>query len=222
MRSLLGAAVFSLLAASLARAHFPFIVPDATGDAAKVVFSDTLEPDTKVNIEKLSATKLTVRVDGKESALDWKKGEGFYTLSVPGSGNRLVYGVTEYGVLQKGDSKPFKLVYFPKAVLGNPNAPECVIGEKCPLEIVFVGEPGKAKFRVLSFGKPVPESEVTVLLPDGSKKAVTTDKDGCTPVIESSGRLGVYARLTEVKSGEFAGKKYEEIRNYATLVCEIK
>ncbi len=37
-------------------------------------------------------------------------------------------GVTDYGVLQKGDSKPFKLAYFPKTVVGNANAKP--IGEK--------------------------------------------------------------------------------------------
>ena len=30
------------------------------------------------------------------------------------------------------------------------------------------------------------------------------------------------AKLIEAKSGEHAGKKYDEVRNYATLVTEIK
>ena len=95
---------------SLAQAHFPFIVPDEKGTTAKVVFSDTLDPDTNVNIEKLANTKLTLRdATGKESPVEWKKGEGFYSLTIPGSGTRVVYGITDYGVLQKGDAKPFKL-----------------------------------------------------------------------------------------------------------------
>ena len=40
-----------LFAAALAQAHFPFIVPDAEGTTAKVVFSDSLAPDTDVAID---------------------------------------------------------------------------------------------------------------------------------------------------------------------------
>ncbi len=51
-----------------ADAHFPFIVPDDKGESAKVVFSDSLEPDTSVNIEKIANTKLTFRdATGKDS-----------------------------------------------------------------------------------------------------------------------------------------------------------
>ena len=75
---------------------------------------------------------------GKESVIQWKKGDGFYSLAVPGSGNRVVYGVSDYGVLQKGDAKPFKLTYYPKAVIGSATAKEAVIGNQ-PLEVVVIG-----------------------------------------------------------------------------------
>ena len=222
MFRLIAAIALCISTVSLAQGHFPFIVPDAKGEAAKVVFSDDLSPDTNVNIEKLAGTKLTLRAaDGKESALDWKKGEGFYAVNIPGTGNRVVYGVTDYGVLQKGDAKPFKLVYFPKAVIGVATAKEATIGEKMPLEVVAAGAPGKVKFQVLAAGKAAADLEVTVILPDGSKKAVTTGKDGFTPEFEGSGRFGVYAKLVEAKAGEHAGKKYEEVRSYATLVCDV-
>jgi uncharacterized GH25 family protein len=228
MYKMCGAAFLVLAAASVAQGHFPFIVPDDKGAGAKVVFSDTLEPDTAVNIEKLANTKLTLRDSGgKESALEWKKGDGFYSVDVPGSGTRVVYGVTEYGVLQKGDAKPFKLTYYPKAVLGTATAKEATVGEKkLPLEIVAAGAAGKVKFQVLAAGKPLPEAEVTVILPGSTKsaaktKAVKTDKEGFTPEFDGSGRYGVFARQVEAKAGEHAGKKYDEIRNYATLVCDI-
>ena len=66
-----------------------------------------------------------------------------------------------------------------------------------------------------------PESETTVILPDGKKQAVKTDKDGYTPAFEGAGRFAVYAKQVEVKEGEHAGKKFSEIRNYATLVCDV-
>jgi uncharacterized GH25 family protein len=223
MSRLFATALLAVLTVSVAQGHFPFIVPDAKGETAKVVFSDDLNPDTNVSIEKLAGTKLTLcDSGGKESALEWKKGEGCYEVKVPGSGNRVIYGITEYGVLQKADAKPFKLTYYPKAVIGIPTAKEAVVGKKLALEILAVGSPGKMKFRVVAAGKPLPECEVTVILPDSSKKAVKTDKEGETPAFDGSGRFGVHARQTEVKSGEHEGKKYEEVRSYATLVCDIE
>jgi uncharacterized GH25 family protein len=221
MDKVFGAAVIVLSAASLAHAHFPFIVPDDKGGAAKVVFSDTLEPDTNVNIEKIGNTKLTLRdAGGKESPVEWKKEDGFYSLSIPGSGTRTVYGVTDYGVLQKGDTKPFKLTYYPKAVIGAATAKEATIG-KLPLEVIAVGAGSKVKFQVLAAGKPLADSEVMVILPDRAKKSSTTTKEGFTPEYDGAGRYAVYAKQIEAKPGEHAGKKYELAHHWATLVCDV-
>lgn len=220
MYRMIGAAVIGLFATAVANGHFPFVVPDTKGESAKVVFSDSLEPDENVNVEKIANTKLTLRdAGGKESPLEWKKGDAFYAVNVPGTGDRVIYGVTDYGVLQKGDDKPFKLAYYPKAVIGNASAKP--VGEKLALEVVAEGALGKVRFQVLAAGKPVAESEVTVMLPGGTKKAVKTDKDGYTTAFEGPGRYGVYAKHSEVKSGEHGGKKFEEIRSYATLVCDV-
>lgn len=214
--------VFALLAASAADGHFVFILPEGKGETAKVVFSDELKPDTAVNIEKIAETKLTLRsADGKDSPLEWKKGDGFYSVNVPGTGDRVVYGVTEYGVLQKGDEKPFKLTYLPKAVIGGATAKTATVGEKLPLEVVAVAAAGKVKFQVLAAGKAAPELEVTVILPDGMKKGSKTDKDGFTPEYDGAGRFAVTAKQVVAKSGEHAGKKYDEARTYATLVCDV-
>jgi len=221
MYKMCSAAILLLAAVSVSQAHFPFIVPGDGGATAKVVFSDTLEPDTNVNIEKIGDTKLTLRDSGgKDSAVEWKKGEGHYAVALPGSGNRVVFGTTEYGVLQKGDSKPFRLSYYPKAILGSATAKEATIG-KLPLEVVAVGSGTKVKFQILAGGKPLAGSEVTVILPDGMKKSSATDKEGFTPEYTGAGRYGVYAKWIEAKGGEFAGKQYNEARLYATLVCDI-
>jgi len=215
--------VFLLLTMSLAQGHFAFIVPEGKGETARVIFSDDLSPDTNVNIEKIANTKLTLRDSGgKESALEWKKGEGFYAVNVPGTGTRVVYGITDYGVLQKGEGKPFKLTYCPKAIIGTATAKEATVGEKLELEIIATGAPGKTKFQVLYAGKPAPELEVSVLIPDAAKKAVKTDKEGFTPEIDARGRVGVVAKRIETKTGEHAGKKFDEVRTYANLVCDIE
>src|SRR5262245_14470149 len=92
MFRMLSVAVFALLAVSVAEGHFPFIVPEGRGESAKVVFSDDLNPDTEVNIEKIGNTKLTLRDSGgKESALEWKKGDSCYLVNLPGTGDRVVF-----------------------------------------------------------------------------------------------------------------------------------
>jgi uncharacterized GH25 family protein len=222
MMRMYGAVAVGLLAVAAAQAHFPFIVPEEGGTTAKVVFSDDLAPDTKVDIEKLAGTKLTLRDSGgKDTPLDWKKADGFYQVTVPGAGSRVVYGVTEYGVLQKGEAKPFRLTYLPKAVLGPAPTMVAAVGGPLKVEILVSAGLGKTKFQVLHEGKPVHEAEVTVLLPGGTKKAVKTDSTGFTPTFDATGRYGAFARVTEPKAGEHAGKKYDETRYYATLVVDI-
>lgn len=220
MRRTAVAVLVGLFAAAGARAHFTFILPEAGGNAAKVVFSDELAPDANVSIEKVANTKLTLRdAAGKDSPLEWKKGEGCYLVNVPGGGPRVVYGVTEYGVLQKGDAKAFRLAYYPKAVVGAAAAK--AVGGPLVVEVVPSGDPGRTKFQVLYKGKAAADAEATVLAPGGEKKAVKTDKDGFTPEFPGSGRYGVVARVTDPQGGEYAGKAYAETRHYATLVVDV-
>jgi hypothetical protein len=179
---------------------------------------------SSATIEKLSGTKLFLRdaATGKDAPLTWKKGEGYFTAALPGSGPRVVFGVTDYGVLQKGDAKPFRLVYYPKALVGAVPAKIAAVGDPLKVEIVLSTEGAKTRFRVVQEGKPVAEAEYTVLIPGGTKKAAKTDKEGFTEAFESLGRYGVFARVTEAKPGEAAGKKFDETRQYATLVVDVK
>ena len=85
------ATLFLLGAVAAARAHFPFVIPEGDGSKAIVVFSDALEPDTRVNIDKLSPTKLKLRdTAGNVSDLEWTKGESRLLVNVPGTGSRVV------------------------------------------------------------------------------------------------------------------------------------
>jgi uncharacterized GH25 family protein len=224
MHRMLAAVALAVSAAAASQAHFVYLVPAEDGSAVKLVFSDTLDPDPAVAIEKVGGTKLTVRdAAGKETPAPLKKGDGFYEVAVPGTGPRVVYGVAEYGVLQKGDARPFRLAYYPKAVLGGPA--DKPVGGPLKAEILADGGAGKVRFRVLHEGRPAAGAEVSVLVPGSEKparKAVKTDAQGYTEPFAASGRYGVNARVTETAAGELAGKKYEETRHYATLVVDVK
>lgn len=215
----LGALALILTLSATAGAHFVFIVPESVGKA-RVVFSDSLQPDENVPITKIGATKLHVRnADGKSSPLAWTKGDHAYSVEVPGTGSRVVYGVTDYGVLQKGKSKPYLLQYHPKAIFGAIPKDGGKVGDAVPVEIVPVVSGDRVLFEVLAKGKPVADAEVNVLLKSGNKK-FTTDAKGRTEALEVKGQCGAWVRHTDAKAGKAGGKTYDEARHYATLVFD--
>jgi uncharacterized GH25 family protein len=219
-RFLIAAALGLVLTTGL-QAHFIFVVPEPGGTKAKVVFSDDLEPDENVPIDKVGALKLHLRdAGGKDAPLTWSKGENCYVLDLAGSGTRVVHGSTNYGVMARKDAKPFLLRYHPKAVVGPWTGDAAKVGEAAPLEIVPVGTPGQLRLQVLAKGRPVADAEVTVMVPGDKGQKVKTDKDGLTPEFTRKGRYGAWARHFETGAGEHAGSKYEEVRHYATLVVD--
>jgi hypothetical protein len=123
--------------------------------------------------------------------------------------------------MEKGDAKPYLLTYHPKALVGAVPADKAVIGDKLPVELVPVAETGKVRFKLIAAGKPVPDAEVTVIKPDGSKVKAKTGPDGRTEAVEGTGRFAAWTRYFEPKTGEHASKKYEEVRHYPTLVVDI-
>lgn len=222
MRWYLSVAMAVALVAGPARAHFVFVVPQKDGTSVKVVFSDSLEPDENVDIAKIAGLKLTGRYDGgKHAPIECKKGEHCLTGTLGLVDPRVVFGSLDYGVIQRGEAKPFLLKYHPKAVFAGTDTRAATLGEAADLEIVPVTESGKTRFRLLAKGKPVADAEGGVLLPDGKKEKVNTDADGYTPAFTQTGRYAAYLRLTEAKAGEHDGKKYEEVRHYATLVVDV-
>jgi outer membrane protein assembly factor BamB len=209
-----------LTATAAARAHFVFVVPDGDGKA-NVVLSEDLKADEAIDAALLKTTKLTVRdANGKDAAVALTPAAHALTATVPGSGPRVVFGSTDLGVRQRGNAKPFRLTYHPKAVLGAAGVKLLTLGDAVPAEVIPAGDPGKPRFRVLAKGKPLADAEVTVLPPGGESKKVKTDADGLTPAFEAAGRYGVWARYVEAAAGESGGKKYEEVRHYPTLVYD--
>jgi hypothetical protein len=217
---------FSLVAifviAGVSHAHFPFLVPDGPS-SGKAVFADGPKPDAGgVPVDRIANTKVVVLQDGKGVSvpLTLDKAANCYTFQVPGSGPRIALGTTDYGVVQRGESKPFLLRYYSKAVFGDVPAPDkATAGPNAPLELVPVLDAGKLRFKALAAGKPLARAEVTVVgAGDAKGKVVPTDDAGLTPGFAAGGTFAAHVRLVEAKAGEHGGKKYDEVRHYATLV----
>ncbi|MGE3804699.1 MAG: DUF3386 family protein [Gemmataceae bacterium] len=206
-------ALVAFLSAASAQAHFIWIVP---ADAkAQVVFSEELAPDANVDIQKIAATKLMTRqASGEAAPLDWSKAENAFEIKVPASGT--VGGTCKYGVLQRGDSKPFLLVYYPKLITGKVEAVQP--WKQLAFEIV---PQGNGQFQALFNGKPVAEAEVAVISPAGKQKA-STDAQGKFKIEATTpGSYGLRVRHVEAAPGNLDGKKYDEARHYATLVFQV-
>jgi hypothetical protein len=214
----------AFVTASAVSAHFPFLIPDGPSKG-KAVFSDNLKPDKDVPVDRIANTKLVLIADGKATDLAWAldKAANCYTFEVPGSGSRVVIGTTDYGVLQRGDSKPFLLHYYPKAIFGDVPGPEqASAGDRVPLELVPVAAGGRLRFKALAGGKPFAKVNVSVLIPGETKgKDVTTDDAGLTSEFDKPGTYGAQVRQVEAKPGDGDGKKYDEVRHYATLVVTL-
>jgi len=207
--------------ASLADAHFVWVVPGPDSSTAQIFISEELKPSDEVDVGIIGGTQLSLRdVTGKEIPLTLTRSGSTYVTSLPGNGLRIVHGTTDLGLTSRGQEKAYLLVYYPKTILGNAFDPKATVGNAAPVEIVPVGRAGSLRLKVLAHGKPLSSSEVTVILPDGTQKKLTTDTDGLTTELTEAGRYGAWARYWETVGGERDGKAYAETRNYAMLVFD--
>ncbi|HJT77617.1 MAG TPA: DUF3386 family protein [Gemmataceae bacterium] len=223
-------ALLLALTATPARAHFIWIVPERTApDAttARLVFSDSLEPDSPDLLAKVARTQLFA-CDKDGHMIDLKEADekNSRLLTLPGQGPWVVAGVCRYGVTRHGGSEPFLLVYYPKTYVSTghveswPKLPRKE-AERLALEIVPGGQAGT--FVVLWHGKPAAGAEAAVLrLGETKAEERKADAEGRIRLDASKGGVyGIRARHDEDTPGELGGKKYKQVRSYATLVVQV-
>jgi uncharacterized GH25 family protein len=213
-----------LVVTAAATAHMIYIVPDkAERTKAVVIFSDSLEPDTNVkpeSFDKVDAGRLFAHgPDFKKMPLQHTRDGHTLKVALP-AGVTVVYGEVAYGVSQRGTDKARLLTYYPKAIVG-PIPPDG--GQTgAAVELVPVIEGSKVRFKALAKGKPLAKAEVSVTAAGKEAVKLTTDDAGLTPATEGSGRYAASVRHTTETPGEAAGKKYDVVADYATLVVDVK
>ncbi|WP_034386881.1 hypothetical protein [Comamonas composti] len=189
-----------LLAATLARADYLWIQPEANG--AKVFAGELRKP-----LEKLPALQ-----DAK--AVLPEAGEARYAqaadhFDVPGAAGDTRFVATRIGA-------DGVLTYY-QARFGRAQT-EAVND----LELVPT-EPGGNTYRLIFKGRPVAASQVNVDTSEGWHRVLTPAKDGTvsfTPYIPGLYVLEVTARVNN-GSVTLNGKKYDDVRHTATLSFEI-
>ena len=208
--------------ATLAHAHFVFVVPDSGARSAKVFISEELKPASEVDLSIIAGAKLRLLDSaGRDVDLPMVKGADAYLVTLSGSDTRVIHGVVDLGFTENRGPKPYLLIYYPKSILGNPFDAKTILPDGTPVQIVPIGEPGALRLKLLARGKPQVNSEITVILPDGAQRKLKTDGAGQTELLTGAGRYGAWARFWEPSAGEREGKKYEEVRHYATLVFDV-
>jgi hypothetical protein len=212
------------LQASPAQAHFLFIriLPPAEGGrAAEVYFSELAEAGDPRFVNKIAKTELWLQqTPGRFTALKVHKAPDRLRAWLPEEGAMVVVGRCVYGVLARPKQTPFLLRHFPKALDG----PAAELNKmqaygKLPLEIVAAFEDGGVRFTALKDGKPVPKAQFVTVDASLANVQLTADENGRAMWRPpAAGVYSVYTRDTRKELGEENGKKYEEIRDFATVV----
>ena len=216
-----------------ARAHFLFIrigAPAEAGRSAEVFFSEQAEAGDPTFVAKIAHTMLWIQTrPGEFSELPTTKGADRLRASLPSDRSLAIVGKCQYGVLARPKETPFLLRYYPKAVAGNADELNRLTPKR---EIPFEIQPtfenrtpeseksyaGRIRLVALRNGKPIPNAVFTAVDSDLSEQTIKADSDGSaswTPA--APGRYSVYVRETLKEPGVLEGKKYDEIREFATL-----
>jgi hypothetical protein len=211
------------LGAAEARAHFLFIhigPPAEAGRVAEVYFSELAEAGDPRFIEKVAHTQLWLQdAPGNFQPLKVHKAADRLRAFVPVSGSLAVVGVCEYGVLGRPKQTPFLLRHYPKAVAGDPKDLNLLRPRpEIPLEVVATFEGEQIIFTALREGKPLPGAVFITVDTNLANEKLTAGSDGrATWKPPAPGKYSVYTRYDSKAAGELRGKKYEEVREFATL-----
>jgi len=135
------------------------------------------------------------------------------TASADGvAGASLVYGILDRSEQNRG---VFLLNYYAKAAADAKFA-GTALGLRT--EIVAEAKGGKLVLTTLLDKKPAPGAELNVLIANGQPVEAKADAAGQFSVDWKAGQVvAARAMVAEAKQGEFEGKKYALVRNYATL-----
>ena len=212
--------VFGLQQADLF-GHFLFIrigEHAEAGRAVEVFFSEKAEAGDPRFIGKVSNTQLWVQQEpGKFVALKSHLGADRLRAYLPTGRAISVTGYCEYGILER--EVPFLLRYYPKAISGSiADINALKANDKLTLEIVPTVSSDSVSLVLLDHGKSVPEVVFTTVDDSLNNEELKANSEGrVTWKPTGPGHYCVYAKVVRQESGELAGKRYREIREFPTL-----
>lgn len=211
-----------LLGASMAQAHFLFtrICPPAEGGrVAETFFSEYVSAGDPRYIDRMASAKFALQTTpGEFRPLEMQRLSDRLRGHVPLSGPLMVAGTWEYGVIARPGEKPFLLRHYTKAVAGAPAEVNKLQARGSRLEVLATFEADGVALTALLDGKPVPQAKFTTVAPDLTSEEIMGDTSGQAKFKpESNGYFCVYIGHVDLTSGEYGGKAYQEVREFATV-----
>jgi hypothetical protein len=218
----LAAFAFLAFTAAPAEAHFLFarICPAAEGGrVAEVYFSEYATAGDPRYIDKVAGAQFWLQTaPGEYRPLPLRKLADRLRAHVPVGGPLVVAGQLDYGVLNRPGAPPFLLRHYSKAVAGKPDEVNRLTPKGTRLEIIPAFGSDGVLLTVLLEGKPLAKAKINTVDADLAGEEFETDDRGqATFKPDHAGTFCAYTSHVNPTAGEHAGRKYDEIREFATL-----
>lgn len=212
-RQLLAISV-TLAVVSSGFAHDLFLLPPAADGPLTMVFHTGPTVDGTASVAPLGVKQLgVVSKTGAVAVREVVPGDR-PTLAVR-TGDAVVFGSAEYGIVNRGEGHVYRLRFHAKAVLTA--GADTAVGQ--PLELAAKTTADGTAFVATADGKPLGSHEVAVFEPGGTTPMVVkTDAAGVTPTFTKPGRYAVRVSRFDKTPGEHDGRAYTGVYHYSTLV----
>jgi uncharacterized GH25 family protein len=228
-RSLVLAGLLVALTAAPAAAHFVWITvaKDSSGQQqVQIHFSELAEPDVATLLDRIATVQVWGRTsDGQPVSLGKLNKQlndevGSWVTPLPGEA-RTISGTIKYGVLERR-GETFLLQYHAKFLDAGADLKALGRDVKLALDVVPHVAAKGYELEVLFEGKPVAESEVVALDPDGNQSTAKTDARGRVTIAgEKPGMHSIRAKWVVKQAGKEGDKEYPQVNHYSTLALRI-
>jgi len=226
MKRLLVAMAATASIGSTASAHFVWI-ESQPGDAGLLIRSGFGEPDgwdpDLVDRMGKSTFRLRYGSELKPTTLPLHDGEKEYRADVSGPAPDAVLGTTDFGVIQFGGNPPSWLRYTAKHLVGTPDAwHDDQPTKDLRIEVLARRDGDRVVLKVLHLGKPAVGAVIKTFPAEGDSATLTTDASGeAVWEAKAAGTYACYVGVTTPEPGDVDGKKYDALKDYATLTFRL-
>ena len=212
--------------ASLAQAHFMWLVPQPDGTTMEVYFGESADPDDPALLKYLEGMQAwSLEAGGKPSPLEVVRTEENLIAKLPAglAEKSLVCASHDLGPTKRGDIT-FRLKYYAKAgpQAGSPVWQQVDCSPHLMLDLVPTLQNESVELLAQFAGKPAVGAEVTVSGPELEGFTAETKANGTAKfAVSQPGTYSIRVRYIENAAGEIEGQKYSETRHYTTLALVV-
>lgn len=207
-----------VVAAQPSFGHFLWLVPvdDSTVD---VYFSETAEPGSPGLLDRVADARVRrFTIDGILKDVPVEKTSESLRARTKSDQKAVFLLHFNYGIAGHG-GRGFLLHYYAKTgeVFDNSFA-----RARSALDLKPETEGSDLRLSVLWHDKPISQSQVVIVTPDGERIEKTSNDSGQISFApKERGLYSIRARHIEAREGVADGKEYSEVRHYATLALNL-